>query len=296
MDRFLWWTQLAEALALETVEQSTWKNLTQKGSSNEYESGNLGWLRHEFVRTFNTKSNPTSSKLVKMYPNSGDAGDETKYDDSTNLQRIEVRNSDGDLFDFGTHYTIKFNDGSILLTAAGVTRLSTHTLQAKYTYSTNVTFWNIVPPSGTQGFDNLRNLRRAVGRSKQKIVRRNYEPNYLGISTDIEDLISNAPNLTVLGGNEADALDRYNEIIRYTGLAPVTTTALDSSAIIVGQKGSVRHYVHVPWNMWGPDYEATTGNPIYFADQFSGTGTPEPRTLSAVLILGLDDLNEAVAA
>ena len=215
MDRMFWWLHIASSLAEGATEVTTFETLSQVDTSEVYASANQGWIPYEWVKTYDGNLNPTSAKLVKTFPDSGSEAPSTTLGN----QGIEVQNSDGDAFEYGTHYTVRFPDGAVVLTTAGNTLLSTHDLQAKYTYSTNCTFWSIKPPAGLDLYNHIRNMRRSVGRAKQKIINRNYMPNFLGFNYDLEDLILSGPNYTMLGGNKADDLDRMNNMLTVYGLS-----------------------------------------------------------------------------
>ena len=78
---------------------------------------------------------------------------------------------------YGTDYTIDFQQGRITLTAAGETKRSTDSVQAKYTFSKNVSVWSMTPPSGSTLSAHLLALRRAVGQRRVAISNRNWIPN-----------------------------------------------------------------------------------------------------------------------
>ena len=288
MDRMLWWLHITRALEHDTNEVTSWETLTRVGTSNEYKSVNQGWLPYEWKKTYDsssnlTKNNPTGNKLEKLTPNSGDA-----TQSNTDTEGISVQNSDGDDFEYGTHYTINYPDGSITLTDAGVTRKSNHNMQAKYTHSTNMVEWSIVPPAGTTLFDHLLNLRRAVGKAKVRIQERNYMANFQAWHVDTEDLITNGPQYTNLGGNPSDILDRLNNISSFSGMSPIKSTAIPKDYIIVAMRGSVCHKVQVPWKLEGPLTNWDDGNKFYLAEQFSAS---DGIVTDKLCLVGITNLN-----
>jgi hypothetical protein len=125
-------------------------------------------------------------------------------------------------------------------------------------------------------------------RTKVKISERNYMANFMGTHIDTEDLITNGPQFTNLGGNPSDILDRFNNIGSYAGIMPIKSTAIPKEWIISGMRGSVVHKVHTPWGMRGPVIDENTGEDHYLAEQFSASDVPVPDKLSVV---GITDLN-----
>jgi hypothetical protein len=252
-----------------------------------YKSANEGWIPAEWVKASNSEGNPTSAKFIDATPASGESAPPT----SLSIQGVQLQ-ADGSstALLFGTDYTVQFNDGTITLTDAGVTKVNTDggDVQARYSYSGNFTPWSLTPPAGTNLFEHLINLRRAVGRAKTSINDRNYMANFMAQHVDTDDLLTNGPQFTRDGGNPSDVLDRMNNIARYSGLMPIKTTAIPKDYIIIAMKGSVLHKVQTPWMMHGPEVNENTGNHTYLAQQFSASDMPKN---DKIAIVGITNRN-----
>ena len=110
MDRMFWWLHIASALAEGATEVGTFETLSQVDTSKVYESVNKGWIPYEFVKTYDDNLNPTSAKLVKTFPADGQSSPDT----TLGKQGVEVQNSDGTAFLYGTDYTVRFPDGAVV--------------------------------------------------------------------------------------------------------------------------------------------------------------------------------------
>ena len=283
IDRMLWYLHVVAGLQQEAVEVSTFETLTNVSGTQEWKSANRGWIPFEWDKDYDTNNNPTASQFKKLYPADGE--DDVS---GTALQGLELTTTNATPVDllYDTDYTVNWTDGSITLTTAGETKRASDNVRAKYSYSKNINFWSVNPPAGTTVYNHLINLRRSVGIAKVRIANRNYKANFLGMNLDIEDLIGNSPHMTTLGGTPADMLSRMNEVSRYAGLAPINTTALDPSYIIVAMRNSVTHKIQTPWTIRGPVINEDTGDDNYIAQQFSGSDVFVKNKIGIVGITG----------
>ena len=283
LDRLLWQLMISSAQAQASTTVTSWTELTLvAGTTYEFESVHEGWISYELCKTYDANTNPTGSKLEKLFS-------ETPGADIT-LQAVTVRENGGDntALVYADDYSINWPDGTITLTAAGLAKCVAGTPDAKYTYTTNAKFWSVTPPSGVTLYDHLINLRQSVGQAKVLIGNRHYEPGFLGASLETEDLITSGPQFTASGATASDMLDRLNNVLAYAGLAPTKTSAIPQSWIVVGEKASCLYKVHTPWSLRGPITNETTGSDYYIAEEYSGCDVPVKEKLAVV---GITDLN-----
>ncbi len=281
VDRYLWNLMIAEAQTRDAVEVSTFESMTQVGSTNEWVSLNEGYIRYEVLQTADANGNPTGQKLGKLY--AGPTGNV--------LEPLAVQEEGGDNTDlvYTTDYTVNWADGSITLTASGVTKEAGNGLHAKYSYCTaNCNFWNVVPPTALTGYDHLINLRQDIGKSKVLVSGRNYAPNFVAMSLEIEDMVTSGPQFTSAGATASDVLNRLNEVMTYAGLSPVKTSAIPSQWVIIGEEGACIYRVHTPWSMRGPITDKDTGHDYYLGEEYTGAIVPIDNKLSLV---GITDLH-----
>ena len=287
-DQALWWLHVIRGMMHDVSEVSTFEDLTEDGITNVYESDNEGWLPMEWYKNFDTNSNPTTSGFRDLYPADGD-GDVS----GTTLQAVEVvySSSNTDML-FNTDYTVNWANGSISLTAAGVTKAGAEPVKAKYTHSNNFNTWSAVAPSSVTAYQHLRSLRRAIGLAKVRVTDRNYNPSFFAASADIHDLINNSPYMTNLDGTDADMLDRMANVTRFSGLSPIMTTALEDQFLVVGERNAACHHIHTPWMLEGPITEETKGHKFYIAEEYSADEIPVTDKLG---IVGVTDRFKATA-
>jgi len=281
VDRYLWNLMVAYAQVRDAVEVAAYETLVVVGATDEWASANQGWIRYEVLQSVDANGNPTGQELQKLYAIP-----------ATNvLQEVDVREAGGDntALIYGTDYSVNWADGTITLTATGIVKEDGNDVEAKYSYSTaNCNFWSVVPPVGVTLYDHLINLRQQVGQSRTLIANRNYAANYMGLSLDIEDLITSGPQFTASGATPADMLSRLNEVTNYAGLRPVKTSAIPNQWVVLGEQGAVAYRVHTPWSMRGPVTDKDTGYDYYLGEEYTGAVVPLDDKLSLV---GITDLN-----
>ena len=235
---------------------TTAETFTQVESTNTWKSANKAWIPHAWVKTVDAEGNPTKATWETLFPATGESAAPTGLGtQGISLTASHASGTDAALL-LGTDYTIDHVNGEITLTAAGETkRAGVHSAAAvvgTYSYTNNISFWSKTVPSGTTFLEHLISLRRAVGKARVAVANRNWMPNFLGVSYDLEDRLSQGDRFTVVGGTPADVLDMTNEIVRHAGLETVRTSAISDDYAIIGQKGCVCHAVLSSW-MFGPD-------------------------------------------
>ena len=287
IDRYLWNLMIAEAQTRNPTEVAAYEALVQVGATSEWIMGTAaapkwGLLRYEVLQTVDANGNPTGQKLGKLYDVPAGA----------TLTPLIVREAGGDnsAMAYTTDYTVNWADGSITLTAAGEVLEAGNGVEAGFTYdgSNNANFWSVVPPVGLSLYDHLINLRQTMGESKILISNRNYAPNFLGMSMEMEDLITSGPQFTASGATASDMLSKLNEVLSYAGVTPIKTSALPQQWMVLGQKGACAYRVHTPWSMRGPITDPATGYDYFLGEEFSGALVPVDDKLSLV---GITDLN-----
>jgi hypothetical protein len=282
-DRLLWQLMITQGLAQSTTEVTTNESLTQVGSTNEWASANEGWMQYELLKTVDSPGNPTGSKLGKLFGTvSGNV-----------LQEVVVKEEGGDetAMIYGTDYSVNWPDGTITLTATGVTKEAGNGVHAKYTYSTNLQTWSKIPPSGQDQYNNLINLRSTIGDAMTVVEEANYDPDFMGTSVQLHNLITSGPQFTEAGRTPADALSRLNQVLNYEGLEPVKTSAIPNAWIVVGVKGATVYRVHTPWSMEGPIVNADTGNRYFISEEYTAYEVPVKEKFCLV---GITDLNTPI--
>jgi len=294
LDRLLWWMQMAKAQMFTSsyAQVLAFTNMvTESGavralSANGTTAITGGALRYEWVKTVDARGNPTGADIIKLY------GTETG---TPTLQPLAIQNTATTALVYTTDYTVNWLDGTIILTAAGLVKeAASPPLMAKFTYSNatgvvNANFWSAIPPTGVTLYDHLINLRQQVGESKVLIANRNYQPNFIGMSNGIEDLIASGPQFTESGRSPAEVMDRLANVMNYAGLAPVKTSAIPNGYILIGEKGSAVYRVHTPMNLKGPYTIGATnkGHDYYHVEEYSGFDVPVMDKSSLVLITDL---------
>ena len=205
IDMMLWWLQIVKGLHQETGQVTDFETLSRVSTTNTWESDNKAWIPYVWHKTYDDNLNPLTARFETLFPASGESAAPTGF----GTQGIELQTSANTAVAllYGTDYEIDFQSGRITLTAAGETKRGSDSVQAKYTYSKNVSFWSMTPPSGTSLANHLLALRRAVGQRRVAISDRHWEPNFVGLNFDIEDLITHNDRMTYLGGSPADLLN-----------------------------------------------------------------------------------------
>ncbi len=283
VDRLLWQLMITQSLAVSTTEVSAYETLTQVGATNEWSSLFEGWMQYELLKTVDGNLNPTGSKLGQLFDTP--AGNV--------LQAVDVREAGGDntALIYTTDYTVNWPDGTITLTAAGVIKEAGNNVEAKYTYSTNLQTWSKIPPSGVTLYQHLINLRNEVGNAMTVIQEANYDPDFMGTNVQLHNTITSGPQFTEAGRTPADALSRLNQVLNYSGLEPVMTTAIPNAWVVVGVKGATVYRIHTPWNMTGPIVNAATGERVFISEEYSAYEVPVKEKLHVV---GITNLKTAV--
>ena len=278
IDMMLWWLYISYGQMQNAQQVSTFETLTQVGSTTTWKAANKGWIPYKWVKTNDEEGNPVRARFESMLPASGMSA---PTDHGIQGVELQVGTSDTALL-YSTDYTVDFINGTITLTAAGETKRSSNNIEAKYSYSQNMNFWAATAPSGTTMVEHIHTLRRAVGKARVAITNRNWQPNFLAVNVDTEDIISQGSRMTHLGGSPADLLDRMNQVLLFEGLDTVKTTAFPPEYAIVGQKGAACHSVHIPWmfDQLLTDWE--TGNKFVLGEQWSGSDVPVSDKISLV--------------
>lgn len=242
-----------------------------------------GVNKYEWVKTVDANGNPTRVELKKLF------GTVT----GNSIQELAVQEAGGDNTDlvYATDYSVNWIDGTITLTATGITKEASNGLHAKFTYNIgNTKFWSTTPPVGVTLYDHLINLRQQVGGAKVLIGNRHYMPNFLGASLEMEDLISSGPQFTSAGSTPAETMDTLANILNYAGLAPTKTSAIPNGYILIGERGAAAYRVQTPWRVRGPITNQDTGNDYYLAEEFSAEDVPVKEKLALVLVTDLQEV------
>ena len=282
-DSALWWLHIIQGLHQETGQVSSWETLSRVGTGNTWASDNVAWIPLTWHKTHDKNGNPLTARFEELYPASGESGAPT--DLGTQGIELQTSNSTPKALLYVTDYTVDFQSGRITLTAAGETKRGSDSIQAKYTYSKNVSTWSLTPPSGVNLSAHLLMLRRAIGLRRVGITNRNWIPNCVAFNYDLEDLITSSDRMTNLGGTPAEALNQLNQVTRYGGLVPVKSSALPNGWIPVFQKMAVCHGVHTPWAFEPPITSEHTGVKYILGNQFSASDVPVNDRIGIVAVL-----------
>ena len=282
-DSMLWWMHIVQGLHQETGQVSTWETLSRVSTGNTWESDNVAWIPLTWHKTHDTNGNPLTARFEELYPASGESDAPTGL--GTQGIELQTSNATPKALLYGTDYTVDFQSGRITLTAAGETKRGTDSVQAKYTYSKNVSTWSLTPPSGVNLSAHLLMLRRAIGLRRVSITNRNWMPNCVAFNYDLEDLITSSDRMTNLGGTPAEALNQLNQVTRYGGLEPVKSSALPNGWIPVFQKMAACHGVHTPWAFEPPITNENTGIKYILGGQFSASDVPVNDKIGIVAVL-----------
>ena len=281
-DAMLWLLIVIQGLHQETGQVTAWETLSRSGTTKTWKSDNPAWIPLTWHKTHDHNGNPLTARFEELSPATGKSAAPT----GLGTQGIELQTDNGTpvALLYGTDYTVDFQSGTITLTAAGETKRSTDNIQAKYTYSKNVSTWSLTPPSGTSLSAHLLTLRRAVGQRRVAITNRNWIPNAVGFDYDIEDLITHGDRFTNLGGSAAEALNMMNEVVNYAGLEPIKSSAMPERWIPVLQKGAACHGVHTPWSFKPPITNEDTGIEYILGNQFSASDVPVNDRIGVVAV------------
>lgn len=282
IDELLWYLMLAQAQKQAIGQVTSFETLTKQSDNVTYKSIKNGWIQYEYVKAYDNAGNPTSAKLIPLFGSTS----------GNTIQAIVVQHSGGGgtALVYGDDYTINYPDGSITLTTAGASKVGSNNVQAKYSYTTNMTVWSVVPPAGVSGYENLVNLRQAVGRARVKVNNRHYVPNVVGVSLATEDMISASPVFTQSGSTPADILDRLNKVTTYAGLEVAKTSALPDGWMLVFERGACIYRNFLPWTVSGAFKNTATGDDEWIGEEYSGQDVPVKDKLSLVAITDLNTI------
>lgn len=282
-DAMLWLLMVIRGLHQETGQVTTFETLTRVGTTKTWKSANPAWIPLTWNKTHDDNGNPLTARFEELSPATGKSAAPTGF----GTQGIELQTSNATpvALLYGTDYTVDYQSGRITLTAAGETKRGSDNIQAKYTYSKNVSTWSMTPPSGTSLSAHLLMLRRAVGQRRVAITNRNWIPNAVGFDYDIEDLITHGDRMTTLGGTPAEVLNQMNKVTKYGGLEPIKSSAMPERWIPVLQKGAACHGVHTPWSFKPPITNENTGIEYVLGEQFSASDVPVNDRIGIVAVL-----------
>jgi len=284
MDRALWWIQIVRGLSYGVTQVTDYTQLTVvPGSTYEFQyatSNKQAWIPYEYVKTYDSPGNPTGGTFIKLFGTTS----------GNSYQAVVVAENGGDAtaLVYGDDYSINWPDGTITLTVAGLAKCANDgTPKAKWSYSTNAKTWSVIPPTGVNGYENLINLRSAIGQAKVLIGNRNYNPSWIGMSLENEDRITSGPMFTNAGATPADIMDRLNNVLSFAGLRPIKSSAIPQAWMPIGEMGAAVYVNQNPFNVTGPHVNTDTGDEIYIALESAGYDVPKTAKLSAV---GIQDL------
>jgi len=281
-DQYIYEFVIARTQGYDASEVSSWETLTKVGATAEYQSVNQGWIKYEPYKHYDGNGNPDDAKLLNLFgTTSGNV-----------LQKIEIgHGGTPTVLTYGTHYTINFADGSVTLTAAGVSAVSTDDVKAKYSYTNNAKFWSVTGGAGTVTlYDWLLNLQQMIGQAKVLIRKRHYDPDFAVAGITVEDLISKGPQFNASMSQQGSVKDALTNVITYDGLPMDRSGWAPDHWVIVGAKGAVIFGVHTPPMVSGPVEDTTTTSKYYKYNGFTAVDVPVPAQFSLVGITDLASL------
>lgn len=289
LDSALWGLLLYYGLNFSKVQVTTAEVLTRAASTTTWNSKNRAWIPFAWVKGFDTNGNPTTAKFVASTPDSGESAAPT----TLGFQGVEVTvgATTPVTMQYGTHYTVDFQSGAIILTTAGETRragasggANAGKVLAKYTYSTNANNFSLTAASGTTFIQHLMNLRNTVGQADARAALRNYAPNRIAFDYGLAKRVTNSVQFTPVGGTVADAVNMEDEVQRFTGLESVrTTSSIIENWILLFQNGTVWHNNHTPFSVRGPNWDKKNED-YYIGAQFSASDVPKADSISVVAV------------
>jgi hypothetical protein len=291
LDRLFWQVQITKAQMFTSsyTEETTFQDMVDLGNNVWAFSGDDGStaidggvLRYEWVKSIDANGNPTGTDIIKLYGT---------VETANTLQEIVVQDDDDTALIYDTDYSVNWLDGTITLTLTGIAKVN-EGLEAKLTFANasgthNTKFWSVTPPTGVTLYDHLINLRQQVGGAKVLVGNRHYQPNYIGFSLEMEDLIASGPQFTEMGRFPGEIMDRLATVMNYGGLEPVRSSAIPNGYIIIGVKGATSYRVHTPLQLVGPYKIDIKGHDYYHVEEYSGFDVPVMDKLSTVLVTDL---------
>lgn len=284
INHLIWWSVICKAQAYAKTEVSSYTQLTiVPGSTYEFDSGHPGWIQFEWVKKLDSNGNPVYAMPLALFGTT--SGDIT-------YQPVVVREHGGDttalVYGTGEDYTVNWADGTITLTAAGLAKCANDgTPEAKFSYTTNLKTWSITTPTGITGEDHLKNLGLAVGQAKSLVRNRDYEPTFIAMNYDNNDMIANSPIYTNAGNRAGNLLDSRGNMSQWIGLEVAGDRLIPSEWLIVGTQGKAIYKIHTPMSIKRVSVSGKTNDEIQ-VEQYDCQDSPEPQAFSLV---GITDLN-----
>ena len=293
IDGMAWELQVNEALALDTASVTNEVLGTGDNSKTKFEADNSAWITYEWIVVKNSDGNPTRSYPQRLFPDydnhqqsasgitrtkislTDDGGGSPEY-------KYAVR-ADGTI-DASKDWYFDAADGTITLTAAGVTKLGTDDLQLTYSYSKNVEVWDATVPSGMTFKEHLWDLRFAISRSRNKIIERNYTPQFIAWPFSVKDQVVGGQNFAADGLTNVDVVNAMNDATNYVGMDPVYSANFPDKYALVSELNYMLYGIHTPYTMSAPQYIDKTGDPFLYGTQFSGAAVPKEEKASVIVL------------
>ncbi|MDE0400307.1 MAG: hypothetical protein OXL96_21135 [Candidatus Poribacteria bacterium] len=293
IDGMAWELQVNEALALDTVTVTNEVLGTGDNSKTKFTADHAGWITYEWIVVKNSDGNPTRSYPQRLFPDydnheqtatgitrpkiqvTDDAGDSEEYD-------YAVR-ADGTI-DASKDWYFDGADGTITLTAAGVTKLATDDLRVSYSYSKNVEVWDATVPSGMTFKEHLWDLRFAISRARNKVITRNYTPQFIAWPFSVKDQVVGGQNFAADGLTNVDVVNAMNDATNYVGMDPVYSANFPDKYALVAERNYMLYGIHTPYTMSAPQYIDKTGDPFLHGTQFAGAAVPKEEKASVIVL------------
>ena len=282
INHLIWSAIICKAQAYLKAEQAAYVQLTLvAGSTYEFESAHPGWIQFEWVKKLDANGNPVYAMPLPLY---GTTSADITY------QPVVVREHGGDntALVYTTDYSVNWADGTITLTAAGLTKCATdNTPEAKFSYTTNLKTWSIITPTGLTGEDTLKNLGLEVGKAKSLVRNRDYEPTFIAMNFDNNDMIANSPIYTNAGNRAGNLLDSRGNMSQWQGLEVAGDRMIPAEWLIIGTQGKAVYKVQTPMSIKRVPVSGKTNDEIQ-VEQYDCEDSPEPQAFSLV---GITDIN-----
>lgn len=287
INHLIWWAIICKAQAYDKTEVTNWTNLTivpgTASATPEFYSAHEGWIQFEWVKKLDTNGNPVYAMPLALY---GTTSADITY------QPVVAREHGGDntalVYGSAQDYTVNWADGTITLTAAGLAKCATDgTPDVKYSYTENAKFWSITTPTGLTGEDHLKNLGLMAGQAKTLVRNRDYEPTFMAMNFDNNDMIANSPVYAAAGNRAGNLLDSRGNMSQWQGLEVAGDRMLPSEWIVVGTQGKAIYKVQTPMSMKRLGVAGKTNDEIQ-VEQYDCEDCPEPQAFS---LLGITDIN-----
>jgi hypothetical protein len=281
INHLIWWAIICKAQAYDKAGVTSYENLTiVPGSTYEFYSAHEGWIQFEWVKKLDANGNPVYAMPLPLYGTT--SGDIT-------YQPVVVREYGGDntALTYSTDYSVNWADGTITLTVAGLSKCAAGTPEVKYSYTNNAKFWSITTPTGLTGEDHLKNLGLMAGQAKSLVRNRDYEPTFIAMNFDNNDMIANSPVYTAAGNRAGNLLDSRGNMSQWQGLEVAGDRMIPSEWLIVGTQGKAVYKVQTPMSMKRLGVAGKTNDEIQ-VEQYDCEDSPEGQAFSLV---GITDIN-----